>query len=121
VVRYAGVTLPDWPIIQQRLQSLGEQVQIRMIDNLPAFPDEIPETGWKELRLGFTAGMVTLRRAADADHCIVWGNADSALQRAWQQLVYACAISGDGLIAHEPKPMTANEFGRSIGIEPPAN
>ena len=28
-----------------------------MIDGLPAFPDEVPEPGWKELRIGFASGM----------------------------------------------------------------
>ena len=78
---------PDWSAIRDALASSGEQAVVRMIDDLPAFPDEIPEPGWQELRLAMNGGMVSLRRAGDEVLCIVWGNADEALLRSW----HACA------------------------------
>ena len=30
---------------------------------MPAFPDELPDPGWKELRVGTPGGMVTMRGA----------------------------------------------------------
>ena len=72
----AGAT---WPTIRERLLAVGLPFSIRMIDNLPAFPDEVPEDGWREVRLSLASGMVTLRKAGADLNCIVWGNADAAL------------------------------------------
>ena len=69
-----------------------------MIDGLPAFPDEVPEAGWKELRVGFSSGMVTLRRGPNHLACVVWGNADGELLQCWESLAMACASAGDGTI-----------------------
>jgi len=62
-----------------------------MIDGLPAFPDEVPEDGWRELRLGFSAGMVTIRRSASAWECTVWGTADPELLNARDRVAAAFA------------------------------
>ncbi len=59
---------------------------LKMIDNLPAFPDEQPEEGWKELRVSSANGMMTLRRTRNSLDCIVWGNADGNLQADWVRL-----------------------------------
>ncbi len=72
---------PQWPVIRERLTTAGHTVQMRMIDNMPAFPDEEPEPGWKELRVTLGHGMLTLRRQPGAIHIIIWGNADEATQR----------------------------------------
>ena len=78
------VTIADgaglaWPTIRERIHAAGLTFSIRMIDNLPAFPDETPEDGWKEVRLSLPTGMVTLRKVGADLSCIVWGNADAAL------------------------------------------
>jgi hypothetical protein len=80
---------PEWPIIRDSLAKAGEQAVVRMIDGLPAFPDEVPEPGWGELRLGMNGGMVSLRRSAGEILCVVWGNADEALLKSWR----ACAAA----------------------------
>ena len=54
--------IPEWPTIAAKYLEIGEPAVLRMIDGLPAFPDEVPDSGWKELRLGLPSGMVTLRR-----------------------------------------------------------
>lgn len=84
---------PSWNAIRDELSRAGHTTTLRMIDGLPAFPDESPEAGWKELRIGFPAGMVTLRRGADHLACVVWGNADAALLDSWNALVDACAVA----------------------------
>lgn len=71
--------LPDWPTVRDRLAAAGCPAAVRMIDGLPAFPDEEPAADWRELRLGFAAGMVTVRRTADGVRLVTWGTDDPAL------------------------------------------
>jgi hypothetical protein len=79
VVPVAGEV--SWAAIRERLSAAGVAVQMRMIDNLPAFPDEEPPPEWRELRVSLGHGMITLRRDAGAVRVVVWGNADEATQR----------------------------------------
>jgi hypothetical protein len=67
-----------------------------MIDNLPAFPDEEPEPGWRELRVSLGGGMLTLRREPGRWSVVVWGNADEALRRDQDLLARVCAEAGGG-------------------------
>ncbi|HET6573610.1 MAG TPA: hypothetical protein VFG68_08420 [Fimbriiglobus sp.] len=69
-----------------------------MIDRLPAFPDEVPDPAWKELRVGLTGGMVTLRREAGTIRCVVWGSDDPAIHAALETAARAVASAGDGTI-----------------------
>src|SRR5258708_4923977 len=55
---------PEWPAVRDLLAARGFAVQTRMIDGELAFPDEAPRAGWRELRVGTPAGMVTPRREA---------------------------------------------------------
>ncbi|MFO0821616.1 MAG: hypothetical protein U0792_00485 [Gemmataceae bacterium] len=87
-----------------------------MIDGLPAFPDETPAEDWKEVRVGTAAGMVTIRRAPRSLTCVIWGNADPALNAAWAKVIWACAAAGDGHI--EPELEAAEEFAKSTGLSP---
>jgi len=93
VVPFAGEP-PEWDAIRATLAERGITAKLLMIDGLPAFPDEVPEPGWKELRVGFASGMVTLRRGADRLTCVVWVNADPALLESWTALADACAATG---------------------------
>ena len=109
---------PAWDAIEAQLARIGDAPQLRMIDGLPAFPDEVPEPGWKELRVGFPAGMITLRRGTDALTCVVWGNADDALRHAWNGLCWACAEAGSGLIETPSGSLTSSEFARASALTP---
>ncbi len=82
---------PLWPAVAELLAARGFPVQMRMIDGELAFPDEPPPEGWRELRLGTPAGMITLRREAGGVALTTWGNADKGLRQAWQALAQACA------------------------------
>jgi hypothetical protein len=86
----------DWPRLVARLGALGESPILRMIDGLPAFPDEVPPDEWRELRIGLTGGMVTLRRTSDGYACVTWGTADPALEASTDRLVRALGASADG-------------------------
>lgn len=93
IVRFHGEP-PMWAAIRAALGHAGFDATLRMIDGLPAFPDESPEPNWKELRIGFASGMVTLRRGPDHLACVVWGNADPALLESWNALAEACRVAG---------------------------
>lgn len=97
---------PTWAAVAAALREAGEQPILRMIDGLPAFPDELPEDGWRELRVSVTGGMVTLRRGDSGWSCVVWGNADDALRRGWDACCTAVARAGRGVV--EP-PLPAAE------------
>lgn len=117
-VRFPAGDPPPWGAVRGRLARLGETAPLRMIDGLPAFPDEEPDPGWNELRVGFPAGMVTLRRTPAGYSCVVWGNADPALIAAWDRLTWAVAAAGGGLVETPTGPQPAAEFARSAGIPP---
>jgi hypothetical protein len=95
IVTLAGPA-PTWLTIQRELTTIGLPVSIRMIDGLPAFPDEVPEDGWKELRVSTPGGMITLKQQLGQMAITVWGNADEQLQREWEQLAQACAAAANG-------------------------
>jgi hypothetical protein len=98
VVTFPGPE-PAWPAVRDRIAAEGVTVQMRMIDNMPAFPDEEPEAGWRELRVSLGGGMLTVRREPGRLRVVVWGNAAEALKRDQELLARACAEAGGGTIA----------------------
>ena len=117
-VRFPAGSVPAWGAIQGQLARVGEPAPLRMIDGMPAFPDESPEEGWRELRVGFPAGMVTLRRIGDTLTCIIWSNADAALLTARDRVAWACAAAGQGMVATPTGELAAPEFAHLTGISP---
>ncbi len=89
---------PTWPAVAAKLAEAGEGPPIRMIDGLPAFPDEQPADGWREVRLGFAAGMVTVARGPGGWRVTVWGTDDPALLRVQELTAGAIASAGGGQI-----------------------
>ena len=110
--------VPEFAAIRAQLARVCAVPPLRMIDGLPAFPDEAPEGGWRELRFGFPAGMVTLRRAPGALSCVVWGTADAALLAARDALVWACAEAGAGTVRTGSADLTAAQFARASALQP---
>jgi hypothetical protein len=103
-VTFAGGAVPAWQAVQEVLSQARYPVQMRMIDGQLAFPDEQPAESWTELRIGTPDGMVTIRREADRVRLAVWGNADAALQQAWNALTWAFAEAGSGLVEGSQSP-----------------
>lgn len=89
---------PSWAAVRDRLSAAGCAVQMRMVDNLPAFPDEEPDEKWRELRVSLGGGMLTVRRDPGRMRVIVWGNADEALRRDQEALAKSCAEAGGGRV-----------------------
>lgn len=98
VVEHAGDVVPSWPAILAELQLRGESPALRMIDGMLALPDEQPEDGWRELRLGFAGGMLTLRRSPGQLACVMWGNAGPELQASAEKLCEAAATATGGTL-----------------------
>ena len=98
VVTFSGAE-PSWAAVRDRLAAAGSAVQMRMIDNLPAFPEEGPPDDWRELRVSLGGGMITLRREAGRLRVIVWGNADAALLHDQETLARAFAEAGGGTVS----------------------
>jgi hypothetical protein len=97
VVTFPGPE-PSWPAVRDRISAAGSPLQMRMIDNMPAFPDEEPESTWRELRVSLGGGMLTVRREPGRLRVVVWGNADEALKRDQELLARACAEAGGGTL-----------------------
>jgi hypothetical protein len=117
-IRFPTADTPEWEAIRANLLRVGESGQLRMIDGMPAFPDETPADEWKELRVGMAAGMVTIRRGSGFFSCVVWGNADPALNAAWARVIWACAAAGGGAIETSTGSLSAEEFARGAGLAP---
>jgi hypothetical protein len=97
IITFSGPE-PSWPAVRDRIAAAGGTVQMRMIDNLPAFPNEEPEVGWGELRVSLGGAMLTVRREPGRMRVVVWGNADEALRRDQELLARACAEAGNGTV-----------------------
>ena len=117
-IRFASGGAPNWEAVVAQLRRVGLEASLRMIDGLPAFPDELPEETWEELRVGFAAGMVTLRSGPDHLSCVVWGNAEGPLKQSWDALCWACASACGGKIESPAGPVSADEFARAAGLDP---
>lgn len=107
---------PGWADVAVKLAAVGAVPAVRMIDGLPAFPDEQPEAGWSELRLGFPAGMVTVSRTPAGWRCVVWGTDDPNLLAAQNVCAWACAAAGGGLVSTDAGPQSAADFAAASGV-----
>lgn len=79
----------DWLKLVQRLKDEGEVPVLRMLDGMPAFPDEIPNDDWQELRIGLRGGMVTVRKLPDSFKLVTWGSPDADYQQSANRLYEA--------------------------------
>jgi hypothetical protein len=97
-VSFAGTTVPSFVAVRDFLGQRGFPLQMGMIDGQLAFPDELPDDGWRELRLRTPQGMVTVRHDGERLAFVTWGNADDAMRQAWNALVWAFAAVGGGQV-----------------------
>jgi hypothetical protein len=109
-VSFAGGTIPSYFAVRSFLAPRGFPLLMGMIDGQLAFPDELPEENWRELRLRTPQGMVTVRRDGERLIFVTWGNADAALVQAWNALVWAFAEVGDGRIETPEGLLEARQY-----------
>jgi hypothetical protein len=98
VISHDPAVALDWSRVAARLVESGETPVVRMIDGLPAFPDEVPEGDWTEVRVGLSGGMVTVRRQPGRVSCVTWGTDDPGLRKAADALYQAIAAAVNGTI-----------------------
>ncbi|MBY0455927.1 MAG: hypothetical protein K2V38_01170 [Gemmataceae bacterium] len=118
VVTFPPGRVPGWAAVKEQLARVGESAPLRMIEGLPAFPDEVPADGWTELRVSAGGGMVTVRRAGHALVCVVWSNADPALLAARDKVAWACAEAGGGQVVTDAGSLSPADFARTSHIQP---
>lgn len=99
VVEFPGNEFPGWPAILQHAAEPDDPPIVRMIDGLPAFPDEVPSAECQELRIGLGGGMLTLRREGPHTlRCLAWGNADARQMAALDRVASAIAALTGGVV-----------------------
>jgi hypothetical protein len=96
------------------LAKRGWSVQMRMIDGELAFPEDQPPEGWREIRVGASGAMITIRRQPEQVVLVAWGNADQTQQALWNTLAWAWAEAGAGLVQTAEGPMNAATFATKI-------
>jgi hypothetical protein len=90
---------PAFGAVLAKLAESGKQAVVRMIDGMPAFPDETPAEDWREVRLSFPEGMITIRRQSHSWACVVWGSADNTLLATRDHLCACIATVGRGMVS----------------------
>ena len=111
----AGAPLA-WSAVRDLLARRGFPVRMRMIDGQPAFPDEEPAEGWREIRVAAADGMVTVRREDGRLAFVTWGNAGRGVVQAANALAWAFAEAGAGAIDAPEGPLDAAAFLRTADV-----
>ncbi len=98
----------EWPAFVVALAEYRLAPVVRMIDGLPAFPDEIPGEGWREVRVSAADGMITIHASPTGYRFTIWNDTASSFVNAWQTLVYVAAqqiggsvVLGDARVSPE--------------------
>lgn len=115
-IRFHGGTAPALARVLAVLAEHNFPAQMRMVDGELTLPDEAPPEQWKEVRLGTPAGMVTLARRGQDIAVVTWGNADEAMQRAWNAAAWAVAKAGRGEIILPGGPKGPDDFRKSVAL-----
>jgi hypothetical protein len=115
-VTFPGGAPPAWPAVRDLLARRGFAVRMRMIDGQPAFPDEEPAEGWREIRVAAADGMVTVRRDGIRVAFVTWGNAGRGILQAANALAWAFAEAGAGTIDAPVGPLAAAAFVRTVDL-----
>ena len=118
-VAFAGRPIPLYTAVRDFLAQRCFLLQMGMIDGQLAFPDELPEENWRELRLRTPQGMVTVRRDGERLIFVTWGNADAAMRQAWNALVWAFAAVGGGRVETPEGAIDAADYANRAEL--PAN
>jgi hypothetical protein len=107
---------PTYTTVRDFLGQRGFPLQMGMIDGQLAFPDELPDENWREMRLRTPQGMVTMRRDGERLAFVTWGNADAAMLQAWNALVWAFAEVGGGQIETPDGPLDGRSYRQRMDL-----
>jgi len=114
VVRFPRGTVPPLSQVIALLAEHNSPVQLRMVDGQLTLPGEVPPDRWREVRLGTSGGMVTLTRRGEELAVVIWGNADSPMQSAWNAVAWGVAQAGQGKIVRRGGLLEPSEFRVSV-------
>ena len=118
VIRFPGGSPPPVGPVLAHLAECHFPVQVRMIDGELTGPGERVPDRWQEVRLGTPGGMVTIIRRDDGVAVVTWGNADEAMQSAWNAVAWAFAATGGGQILGLAGPVSPEGFRVSASLPP---
>lgn len=71
---------------------------LRMVDSLPAFPDEPVPESFVEIRVAAATGMISIQSGVEGLTLVVWGNADLPLLEKTGQLAARLARLAEGVV-----------------------
>jgi hypothetical protein len=81
----------DFPALLATLATRGLRGMVAMVDGALQMPGAIVAPSWRDVRLRFPAGTITLARRPGGVAVVVFGNADEALRAAQRQVAEALA------------------------------
>ena len=84
----------DFVALVAALAARGLRGMVVMVDGALQMPGTIVPETWRDVRLRFPAGTVTLARRPGGVAVVVFGNADAALQDVQRQLADALGRPG---------------------------
>jgi hypothetical protein len=116
-LRIHSCVAADWSSVRAMLTHHDLTPIIRMIDGLPAFPDEVPDATWKELRVSLLESMVTLGRVTTGYRVVTWGTPDARLEQARNWVAYSVACASNGTIERDGDRITPQQFAELVGID----
>jgi hypothetical protein len=100
-VSFASGNIPEWTSVAQSFAN-RRAIKLQMIDGQLALPGETPSKDWKELRVGFSEGSVTIRRVDNNLTFTIWSNSHADLVHAMEDCVEAYRRIGNGVVETIP-------------------
>jgi hypothetical protein len=77
----------DFPELLRALAARGTSGLVAMVDGVLQMPGTIVPETWRDVRLRFPAGTLTLARRPGGVALVVFGNADARLQELQRQVM----------------------------------
>lgn len=89
------------PTLENALASIDDDWKLRLVDGLPAFPDEILPSDFNEIRLALCGSMVTVVSESFGYRLVTWSNISPEFHEAVNRLAETLARAGNGTILLE--------------------
>jgi len=86
------------PSVAKVLASVSDSWCLRLVDGLPAFPDEAVPEEFNEIRLGLGGNMVTIKAVASGLNLVTWSGISIEFHDAVTRLAKALASEVNGRV-----------------------
>ena len=90
------------PQLSEVLASIGDGWKLRLVDGLPAFPDEAVPSEFHEVRLALSGEMVTVVSEPFGYRLVTWSFVSPEFQNAVNRLAERLVFTGGGTIELQP-------------------